>query len=111
MTKSKTLIKKINKILCNDVKSIKDITKQYDYEDKAPRGKGDKKKVACGQDGSYNELQNIYDKILKRHVDSGDITKEEALEALCLCCAELDTPRDRDEYYACLTEKLGIDIN
>ena len=92
------------------ISSIKDINDKYDYEDEYPQGKGDSPKVACGQNGTYNELQNIYDKYLKPEIDKGTISKQEALDALDSACSSLESPRDRSDFYEHLEEKLGIKI-
>ena len=95
---------------CKKTKTIEDITDQYDYEDVSPRGEGDGSLVSCGQDETYNELEYIYNKKLKDEVDSKNITHSEAINALCICCCELKSPRSRKKYYACLSQKLNIVI-
>ncbi|MCO7227123.1 hypothetical protein [Pleionea sp. CnH1-48] len=90
--------------------TIEDITSQYQYEDKVPGGKNDSDYVSCGQNGSYCELQEIYDKHLKSYVEKGEITKQDALNALDFACRKLESPRDREEYYNVLNDKLGVEI-
>jgi hypothetical protein len=106
--KAKRILDKINQINCNSIESIEDITDQKKYIDEVAKGKNDGNLVSCGQDDSYNELQYIYDTILLNHIESKRISKKDALNALCLCCAELKFPRKRKDYYSCLEEKLGI---
>lgn len=95
---------------CSDVKTIQDINVQFDYEDGHPHGVGDSPQVACGQSGSYNELQYIYDTYLKKFVDSGSITEQQAIQALCSACHDLSNPRTREEFYKHLEDELGIKI-
>ena len=95
---------------CSDVTSIKDINLQYDYEDKIPQGKNDSPLVSCGQEGSYNELQYIYDEKLKSFVESGEITEKKAINALCLVCRDLKHPRERTVFYRLLQIELGINF-
>jgi hypothetical protein len=95
---------------CTNTTSIKDINDQFDYDDEKPRGKGDSELVACGQDGSYNELQYIYDSKLKPHVDAGDITEDQAIKALCSACHELKNPRTRKKFYEYLSTFLSVEI-
>lgn len=96
---------------CSEIQSIQDINDKFDYEDEIPNGEGDPELVACGQDGNYNELQYIYEKKLAKHVTSGEITQQDALDALCLACHELETPRNRQDFYQYLTNKLGVTIS
>ena len=49
--------------------SIKDINDKYDYVDEHPQGEGDSLFVSCGQNGTYNELQYIYNNYLKPKVN------------------------------------------
>ncbi|WP_300671543.1 hypothetical protein [Desulfoluna sp.] len=95
---------------CVGIKSIKDINDQYDYKDEKPKGDGDSPVVACGQNDSYNELQNIYDNKLASFVSSQRITEKEAIHALCEACRELKNPRGRDDFYKYLSKKLSISI-
>lgn len=92
------------------VRSIKEINDKYDYDDEYPQGKGDSEQVACGQNGTYNELQYIYDKYLKPEIGKKNITKQEAIDALDSACSSLSNPRDRKDFYKHLEEKLGITI-
>lgn len=96
---------------CENIKTIKDINDQYTYEDKTPNGKRDHSLVSCGQEGSYNELKYIYENILKRYCDLGAFTKDEALEAMCETCSELESPRSREKFYEVLSNKLDIAID
>ncbi|QUI62501.1 hypothetical protein GSF04_08220 [Pseudoalteromonas sp. A22] len=91
-------------------KTIKDINNKYDYKDEYPQGEGDSDNVACGQDGSYNELQYIYNTYLKPEVTSGNITEKDAIEALDSACSSLNNPRKREDFYSHLEDKLGIQI-
>lgn len=97
------------KVDCENIKEIQDINKQYDYEDKIP---GDKRNqyIACGQDGSYNELKNIYEKWLEPEIDKKKFTKEKAIKALCETCAEMDSPRPSRKFKDRLGKKLNINI-
>lgn len=94
----------------NMPKSIQDINDKYDYDDENPQGKGDSEQVACGQNGSYNELQYIYNNHLKPWVDDGSITEQDAINALDSACSSLGNPRDRDEFYKHLESELDIEI-
>lgn len=96
---------------CSETQSIKNINDQFGYEDEIPNGEVDSELVACGQDGSYNELLNIYNSKLKDHVTSGKITKQEALDALCLACHELENPRKREDFYQHLAKNLKVKIS
>lgn len=101
------LVKKINE---TSPKSIKDINDLYDYKDEHPQGKKDSQFVACGQCNGYNELQYIYDEKLESHISKGTINKAEAIKALSECCAELKNPRNREDFYRRLSQKLLIMI-
>lgn len=90
---------------------IKRINDEYAYEDTHPHGKRDPSLVSCGQDNGYDELSYIYKQKLLPHVQLKTITRDEAIAALSACCAELPNPRKREEYYALLSDKLGIDID
>lgn len=94
----------------NIVSSIKDINDKYDYEDEYPQGEGDSQKVACGQNGTYNEIQHIYNTYLKPEIDKKAITKQQALDALDSACSSLENPRDRKKFYAHLERCLDIKI-
>lgn len=101
------LVSKINKI---SPKSIKDVNDLYDYKDEHPQGKKDSQFVACGQCNGYNELQYIYDEKLEHHISRGVITRDAAIRALSECCAELKSPRSREDFYRKLSQKLLIMI-
>jgi hypothetical protein len=90
--------------------SIADINANYTYEDTTAGGKADAPLVSCGQHGGYNELGNILKVKLQPYIDSGKITKQAALNALSECCEEIENPRKREDFYAALTEKLGVTI-
>lgn len=89
------------------VTSIQDINDQYDYTDKNPGGAGDKMWVSCGQDGSYNELQEIYDTHMKAKVNIGFFTEQEALNALNSACFNIKGNRARKEFYKYINDYLG----
>ena len=96
---------------CDDISSIQEINDQYDYKDEYPNGEGDSELVACGQDDDgYNELEYIYKAKLKKYVDEGRITEEEALKALCKACRDLDNPRKREDFYSKLEIILSLNI-
>ncbi|OLO12795.1 hypothetical protein BTW10_04635 [Chromohalobacter japonicus] len=90
--------------------SVRDINDKYDYEDEYPKGEGDSPKVACGQDGTYNELRYIYDTYLKPEVERNTITNQQAIDALDSACSSLSNPRSREDFYAHLEKELGIEI-
>ena len=90
--------------------SIKDINDKYDYDDEYPEGEGDSSKVACGQDGTYNELRYIYDTYLKPEVERNSITAQQAIDALDSACSSLSNPRSREDFYAYLKQELGVEI-
>lgn len=96
--------------LCSEVETIEEINSQYDYEDEKPKGKGDSQKVACGQNGDYNELEYIYETKLQRFVTLKVITEKEAVRALCEACKEIKNPRSRQDFYEFLEKKLGITL-
>ena len=98
------------KELLNMPKSIKDINDLYNYKDEHPQGEGDSELVACGQDGTYNELWYIYDTHLKPSIDEGKITEQQAINALGTACKSLANPRLRTDFYHHLEKKLGIKI-
>lgn len=114
MTKAKELIKSIEELQSqksNDVKTIQDINKQYNYSDEIPPNGNDQEYVACGQNRNYNELQNIYDTKLKKYVEEDKkFTEKKAIKALCETCAELESPRTRDDFYRMLGKRLNISI-
>lgn len=90
--------------------SIRDINDKYDYKDEHPKGEGDSEKVACGQNGTYNEIRYIYDTYLEPEVERNTITKQEAIDALDSACSALSNPRSRKDFYAYLEKKLNIEI-
>jgi hypothetical protein len=90
------------------VKSIADITKKYPYKDEFPNGKGDPDLVACGQ---LHELEYIWKNYILKHIENGTFTRQEALDAMDKCCAERrGNKRDRESYYLCLSQLLGVKI-
>ena len=114
MSRATKIIEKYNaETKCTKVKTIQDINKQHNYSDEFPDGERDDDYVACGQEGNYNELQNIYDTKLKKYVDvkkEKKFPEKEAIKALCETCAELKSPRTRDDFYRMLGKKLNISI-
>jgi hypothetical protein len=99
-------------LVCDDVREVTDITKQFEYEDiSGEHRKEDGQLVSCGQDGSYNELKYIYDAHLSFYVECEDITEEDAIKALCEVCHMFDTnSRDRKDFYKKLSKKLDVAI-
>jgi len=90
---------------CSNVKKITDVTDQIDYNDTNGSGKGDAKWVSCGQDSSYNELQDKFDK----HFDG--ITEESWVSKLmCECCKKLKpTGKEKvhwSEFYQCMISNV-----
>lgn len=85
---------------------IKQINSRYRYEDKNPGGKRDRLLVSCGQCGSYNELGYIYERKLRREVNSGFITAAQAVDILNACCTEIKNPRKRTQVYELIAERL-----
>jgi hypothetical protein len=108
MGKFREFYKKKMAMNCEDMTSIDGINDFYDYIDRKNKGKGDSAEVSCGQDGSYNELKNIYNSKLKNLVDLEKIPEKQAIIALCKACKELKKPRNREEFYKCLEDELGI---
>ncbi|MGB3383950.1 MAG: hypothetical protein WBA64_04675 [Marinomonas sp.] len=92
------------------VKTIRDINDKFSYTDENPGGKRDDSLVSCGQNGSYNELQYIYDTYLAPKIASNKFTKQKALDALNSACVILDSPRARTSFYAYLEAYLDEDI-
>lgn len=88
--------------------SINEINELYDYKDEHPQGRKDSLFVACGQCNGYNELQYIYDEKLEPHISKGIIKQADAIRALSECCAELKAPRDREDFYRKLSQKLLV---
>lgn len=97
-------------IECASITSIKEINDKYNYKDEHPNGHGDPVKVACGQSGSYNELEYIYEKDLEPKVNEGLFTQEDAIRALCTACHELESPRSREDFYKKISEELETKI-
>lgn len=110
MESFKDFISKSSKKKCSDVESIEDINNQFDYIDERPNGPGDNPKVACGQDNGYNELEYIFTEYLEPFIEAGEITNQQALDALCYACHELPNPRDRKDFYQYLSDLLDIPI-
>lgn len=92
------------------VSSIQGINNQYSYRDENPGGKKDSTRVSCGQDGSYNELQYIYDTYLAPKIASSSFTHQQALDALNSACFNMSSPRDRKDFYKHLETYLGKTI-
>lgn len=91
---------------CSKVKKISDVTNQVDYVDDNAGGKNDSKLVSCGQDDSYNELRDKYNKHFS------DISSEELIaQIMCKCCKSLK-PTGKEkvtwlEFYECMKSKLN----
>ena len=91
----------VKDLKCNGVKTITD---QVDQKDEVDGGPGDGKWVSCGQDGSYNELQNKY----RKHFS--DINEDLIASVMCKCCKELK-PTGREkvtwlEFYKCMKSRI-----
>ena len=95
---------------CKKGITIEKINKHWNYEDDYPGGEGDSKLVSCGQQDGYNELEYILRKLIK-HKGNSNNSEDELIQALCECCNELESPRDRSDFYRCLKKKTGIDLN
>lgn len=97
---------------CFDVESIQEINDQFNYNDESNDNRDiDEEYVACGQSERYNELRYIYAKYLEEYIEREQITKQEALEALCWTCHTMGPgPKKRDEFYALLSERLGVPV-
>lgn len=90
---------------CSKVKKITDVTNQVAYVDDNAGGKNDSNLVSCGQDDSYNELKDKYD----RHFSH--INEELIAEIMCKCCKSLK-PTGKEkvtwlEFYKCMKSKLN----
>ncbi|MEL0614008.1 hypothetical protein [Marinomonas arenicola] len=92
------------------VKTIRDINDKFSYTDENPGGKRDDSLVSCGQNGSYNELQYIYDTYLAPKVALNKFTKQEALNALNSACFDISSPRTRTRFYTYIETYLGETI-
>lgn len=92
------------------VTTIADINKKYSYEDEKPGGKRDASLVSCGQCGDYNELSYIFKNKLQPFIDSKQITKVDAINALDKACGEVKNPRQREDFYKHLSKTLGVKI-
>lgn len=90
------------------VRTIQDINDQYNYKDEFPGGKADRSLVACGQCENYNELQYIYKTYLQPYVDKDLFTQQKAINALDKACAQVKSPRKRQDFYDFLSEELNI---
>ncbi|QBZ82174.1 hypothetical protein GHNINEIG_00198 [Hydrogenovibrio crunogenus] len=99
-------------LACDDVNKITDVTDQFHYEDISNEHRDeDSQLVSCGQDDSYNELKYIYNQHLSVYVEEGDITKEQAIKALCEVCHMFDSERrNRDEFYHKLSRLLEVEV-
>lgn len=97
-------------INCDEVKRISDITDQVDYDDKKSGGKSDSQQVSCGQDGSYNELKDKYDRYFK---DVKGIPEELIARIMCRCCKKLKpTGKEKvswQQFYICMKSKLTME--
>jgi hypothetical protein len=82
-------------IECSEVSSIQDVNNQYDYTDTHSGGRGDSSKVSCGQNDSYNELRDKYNK----HYSGAQ--EEDIAEAMCKCC-KTTSGKTWDEFYKCM---------
>jgi len=90
---------------CSNVKKITDVTDQIDYNDTNVGGQGDSKWVSCGQDGSYSELQDKYNKHFF------NINEALIAEIMCQCCTKLK-PTGKEkitwlDFYQCMKSKLN----
>jgi hypothetical protein len=93
------------------VTSIKDINDYFEYDDKTRGGKGDSPLVSCGQNGTYNELEYIYDTYLALFVATDkDTSKEKVLQAMCKACFDLTNPRSRSDFYNYIEKELDCDL-
>ena len=96
---------------CENLTKPTDITDHYNYKDNnGDDKKQDGKFVSCGQDGSYNEVKYIYDKI-RSNFRGLLLSEAKILTAICECCRELDNPRKRGEFYTLLNDKLGTTLS
>jgi len=91
-------------INCNDVKTIKEVTDQVDYEDENPQGKGDSKWVSCGQSKGYNELKDKYNNHFDFH------NEDYIAKKMCRCCKKLK-PKGTEkvswkEFYQCMKQSI-----
>jgi len=96
-----------NNMDCSNVKKITDVTDQIDYNDTNGSGKGDAKWVSCGQDGSYNELQDKYNKYFS------NINEALISSIMCKCCKKLK-PTGKEkvtwlEFYKCMKGRLNLE--
>ena len=87
------------KVDCCSISSIKEINDKYNYEDSSGPSKKDSDLVSCGQKGAYNELEYIYKTKLKKHVENKTFSEPAAIRALCEACYELQSPRNRTDFY------------
>jgi len=95
---------------CSKVEKITDVTDQIGYIDTKSGGQGDSEWVSCGQDGSYNELQNKFDKHFK-----GITTESWMSKSMCACCKSLK-PTGKEKvswlkFYKCLLSKASETTN
>lgn len=99
-------------LACDDVREVSDVTDKFKYDDISNEHRGkDAQLVSCGQDGTYNELEYIYDNHLLPYVAEGELTKEQAIKGLCEVCHGYDsTRRDRRKFYRLLSIELGVKV-
>ena len=95
---------------CSNVKKITDVTDQVDYDDTHGGGRGDSTWVSCGQDGSYNELKNKYDKYFKNIIG---IPEKLVASIMCKCCKKLK-PTGKEkvtwlQFYICMKSRLTLE--
>lgn len=95
---------------CSDVTSIEDVNNKFSYFDEYPNGKGDDTEIACGQNGSYNELKHFFTKWLQPHIEKGTFSKDQVIEAICCACYEIKPPRKFDQFKGYLESVLKISI-
>lgn len=84
---------------CNKVFSIRDVNDQYHYTDTHSQGLADSVKVSCGQNGSYNELRDKYNKYYSHY------REQDIAQAMCRCC-KLASGQSWDYFYS-LMDKEG----
>ncbi len=97
-------------LICREGVTVNEINNHWKYKDKKPGGAGDDDLVSCGQKDTYNELEYILGRLVK-YKGNFKISEKELIKALCECCNELESPRDRTDFYRCLKRKTGIDLN
>jgi len=94
---------------CSNITKPEDISSQCDYKDEFPKGRNDRKLVACCQskdDGNnYDELKNFYEE----HFSEEERNKygEKILKAMCKCCNKKGKGKwSWDMYKKCVKDEL-----